>query len=250
MKAAITFLIILSIHTASTFPRCGRPRFFTGELERSFKLFMDVLGYKPRRDFNRAHVVPWEAINKNFFEKDPSFSLFIWTAKVDDLIHDLHFIDDEWFGNKILQNAPQEWAKYISQNNNNEKKCKGYLGKIDESQIQQIVATNKLTKKMNDLCRCLFSAPANIRPGYIATNNLIGSFFDPLTTSKPTKNKVIKCNDITGRSQELAKKYNLFSLQYKRQYRGGGIATSDQSPKVPSKKKSLQKQKLFTMIQC
>lgn len=151
---------------------------------------MDVLGYKPRRDFNKAHVVPWEAINKNFFEKDPSFSLFIQTAKVDDLIHDLHFIDDEWFGNKILQNAPQECAKYISQNNNNEKKCKGYLGKIDESQIQQIVATNQLTKKMNDLCRCLFSAPANIRPGYNATNNLIGSFFDPLTTSKPTKTKL------------------------------------------------------------
>ena len=93
-------------------------------------------------------------------------------------------------------------------------------------------ATNKPTQIMNDPCKCLFSAPANIRPGYKITNNLLGSFFDLLTTSKPTKNKVVKCNNITERSKTIAEEYKLPFLQDKKQYRDEGIVTSDQLPKV------------------
>ena len=229
------FVIILSIHTASTFPQCSRPKGFTRELQGSYATFMNILGYKGRRDFSKAHVVPWKTIKAKIYAQDPSVSLLDWTAEVNNLIQNLHYIDDEWFGNKKLQVSSEKWGKYIRRNGANGRKCTEHLGKIDRAQINEMEATNKPTQIMNDLCKCLFSAPANIRPGYKITNNLLGSFFDPLTTSKPTKTKVVKCNDITERSMTIAKKYKLPFLQYKKQYGGGGIVTSDQLPKVWSR---------------
>ena len=238
MKTTMFFVVILSIHTASTFPQCGRPRSFTGELQYSYAILMNILGYTGTgsHKFNRAHVVPWEKIKEKVYAKDPSVSYSRWTNDVDFLIQDLHVIDPEWFGNKKLQGSPQERVKYRRRNDANKRNCKGDLGKIDRTQIHQMQTTNKPTQEMNDLCKCLFSAPANIRPGYKVTNNLVGSYFDPLTTSKPTKNDVVTCNDITRRSKTIAKNYKLRFLQYKRQYRGEGIVTSDQAPKVTSRK--------------
>ena len=235
MKTTMFFVIILSIHTASAFPQCSRPQRITGELKYSYAMFMNILGYKGRRDFSKAHVVPWKTIKAKICAQDPSVSPFVWTAEVNNLIQDLHSIDDEWFGNKKLQGSSEKWGEYIRRNDANERKCTEHLGKIDRAQINEMETTNKPTQKMNDLCKCLFSAPANIRPGYKITKNLLGSFFDPLTTSKPTKNKVVKCNDVTERSKTIAKEYKLPFLQYKKQYGGGGIVTSDQLPKVSSR---------------
>ena len=195
---------------------------------------MNILGCtgKGSHNFNRAHVVPWEKIKAKIYAKDPSVSYSHWTNDVDFLIKDLHVIDPEWFGNKKLQGSPQELAEYQRRNDANKRNCRGDLGKIDTTQIHQMQTTNQPTQEINDLCKCLFSAPANIRPGYKVTNNLVGSYFDPLTTSKPTKNDVVTCNDITTRSKTIAKSYELHFLEYEKQYRGGGIVTSDQAPKV------------------
>lgn len=228
MKAAISFVIILSIHTALTFPQCDRPDSFTGALEKSYEIFKNILGYKNSRDFSRAHVVPWEKIKAKIFEMDPSVSFAPWKTEVTKLIEDLHDIDYEWFGNKELQKDQEEWVKYGFKNDNNKKRCEDYLERIDETQIQSIIIDGKIKGEMKSLCKCLFSAPANIRPGYETTNNLVGSCIDPLTISKPKSGKVIKCSDITDRSKSNAKKYGLHFRQYKNQYTGRGIATSDQ----------------------
>ena len=113
-------------------------------------------------------------------------------------------------------------------NDGNKRKCEICLKEI----IQIMKTTNDVTQVMNDLCECLFSAPANIRPGYRITNNWVGSHIDPLTTSKPEEGEVIECSDITQNSKTIAKKYKLLFLQYNDQYTGGGIITSDQSPKA------------------
>ena len=231
MKTAISFVIILSVHTASTFPRCDRPNGFTEALEHTYKMFKNILHDASSHGFSRAHVVPWETIRAKIYEKEPSVPLAPWKTDIEELIKDLHTIDHEWFGNKELQKDQKKWKEYELKNNDNKIKCKNYLENIDEKQIQSMKTTNEVTKEMKSLCKCLFSAPANIRPGYITTNNLVGSCIDPLTTSKPKENKVVECSDITDRSKSSAKKYGLHFRQYNNQYTNGGIATSDQLPK-------------------
>ena len=66
--------------------------------------------------------------------------------------------------------------------------------------------TNDMTKEIKSLCKCLFSAPANIKPGY--RKFLVRSYFDPLTTSKPEEEEDIVCSDITQISK---KNINYFS---------------------------------------
>ena len=89
--------------------------------------------------------------------------------------------------------------------------------------------TNDKTKEMKSLCKCLFSVPANV--SYRVSKILVGSYIDPLTTSKPEEEEDIACSNITQISKTLSKKRKLFFLQYSHQYTGGGIVTSDQSPK-------------------
>ena len=232
MKSAISFVIILAVHTAYCFPRCQRPPSFTEELKASYAMFINILGYVGSHDFNKAHVVPWLTIKREIYAQDPLFSYTLWTTEVKKLIDDLHSIDYGWFGNKKLQEAPQKWSEYILKNKRNKRKCEKYLEMIGRKQIRKMKKTNKPTKTMKDLCKCLFSAPAIIRPGYRVTNDLVRSHIDPLTTSKPGREEVIKCSDITERSKTVAKKYNLRFLQYNSHYASGGIATSDQSPKA------------------
>lgn len=238
-------MIILSVYTASAFPECPRPPSYTRELDDSYALHMNILGYVGSTNFNKAHVVPWKTINRNIHALNPSVSLSSWTLKVGELIDDLHIIDHEWFGNKKLQEAPRKWGQYTANNNENVKNCKEYLIKIDRKEIRKMNTNNSPTLVMKNLCQCIFSAPANIKPGYKATNNIVGNHIDPLTTSKPKQEGVIECSDITERSKNIANKYGLFFLQYNNQYAGGGIVSSDQSQKVqewPSKP--------FSTIQC
>ena len=169
---------------------------------------------------------------RKLYAKDPSVSLTLWTDKVNKLIADLHIVDVKWFGNEELKDATRKWKEYKGKNDANMRNCNEYLGKINEKQIQIMKTTNNPAREMNDLCQCIFSAPANIRPGYKATNDLVGSHIDPLTTSKPKQGEVIECSDITDISKAIAKEYNLVFLQYNDEYAGGGIVSSDQSPKA------------------
>ena len=232
MKTEIFFVIILSVDIVSTFPQCPRPPDFTRELKDSYAMFMNILGYVGSRNFDKAHVVPWQTMKRKIYEQDPSVSLPLWTAEVRKLIDNLHFIDNEWFGNKKLQETPRKWREYYEKNKSNKRKCEEYLGKIDRTQIQRMKATNVATRAMRDLCQCIFSAPANIKPGYRDTNNFVGSHIDPLTTSKPEEDEVIECSDITERSKTIAREYDLLFQQYNDQYTGGGIVSSDQLPKA------------------
>ena len=93
--------------------------------------------------------------------------------------------------------------------NDNKIKIKNYLEKIDETQIQSMKITNKMIQEMKGLRKCLFSAPAIIRRGYVIINNLVGSCIDPLTTSKSKEKEVVECSDITDSSKFIAKKYGL-----------------------------------------
>ena len=224
MKTAISFVIILSVHTATTFPQCKRPKGFTRELRDSHKIFMEILGYEKADpyQFNKAHVVPWKTIG----EKISGKTLDIWKTNIEELIEDLHTIDDEWYGNKELRTIPEKRREYELKNDGNKRNCQNYLEKI--LQIQLMKTINDMTKEMKDLCKCLFSAPANIRPGYRVTNSLVGSYIDPLTTSRPGENKVVMCSDITQNSKTLAKKYDIDFLQL-----DGGIVTSDQLRNTP-----------------
>ena len=104
---------------------------------------------------------------------------------------------------------------------------------------------NNLTLVMKDLRQCIFSAPANIKPGYKVTNNIVGNHIDPLNTSKPKQDEMIECGDITERSKTIANKCGLFFLQYNNEYAGRGVVSLDQSQNVqewPSKP--------FSTIQC
>ena len=95
---------------------------------------------------------------------------------------------------------------------------------------------NNLTLVMKDLRQCIFSAPANIKPGYKVTNNIVGNHIDPLNTSKPKQDEMI---------ESIANKCGLFFLQYNNQYAGRGVVSLDQSQNVqewPSKP--------FSTIQC
>ena len=193
---------------------------------------MNILGYLDSHNVDKAHIVPWQTIKRKIYERDPSDSLPLWSAEVRKLIDNLHLIDNRWFGNKKLQEAPRKWKEYYENNKENKRKCEQYLEKIDKTQIQRMKTTNAATRAMRDLCQCIFSAPANIKPGYKDTNNFIGSYIDPLTTSKPKQDEVIECSDITERSTAIAEEYNLLFLKYNDHYAGGGIVSSDQLPKV------------------
>ena len=57
MVTAIFFVIILSVHTASTFPQCDRPKHFTRELERSYEMFKNILRDASSHGFSRARFV-------------------------------------------------------------------------------------------------------------------------------------------------------------------------------------------------
>ena len=147
MKTAISFVIILSVHTASTFPQCDRPNGFTGALEHTYKMFKNFLHDASGHGFSRAHVVPWETIRAKIYEKEPSVPLAPWKTDIEELIKDLHTIDHEWFGNKELQKDQKIWEEYKLKNNDNKIKCKNYLENIDETQIQSMKTTIKRQKK-------------------------------------------------------------------------------------------------------
>ena len=77
MKSSGPFVIILSVHTASTFPQRDRWNDFTRELTDSYIIFMNVSDYKDAgcRLFNKACVIQWKTIRAKISEKDPSVSL-------------------------------------------------------------------------------------------------------------------------------------------------------------------------------
>ena len=107
MKTMISFVIILSVYTASTFSESCRPSSFTRKLDDSYALHVNILGYVGSSNFNKDHIGPWQTIRRNIYALDPSVSLSCWTLKVGELIvDDLRIIDDEWFGNEKLQEAP------------------------------------------------------------------------------------------------------------------------------------------------
>ena len=192
---------------------------------------MNVLDYARvgSNYFNKTHVVPSNTIKAKIYEKNLSVSFASWKTKVEDLIEDLHLIDDEWFGNKEFPRKPQQQRTFRLINNDNKINYESYLEKINRKQILKMKSINRPSQEMKDLCQCLFNAPANIKPGYKVTNNLIGSHIDPLTTSKSEKEKVRKCSDITKKSKTIAEKYKLLFLRYSNQYAG---ITSDQVAKA------------------
>ena len=77
IKTAISFVIILSLHTAPTFPQCDCPKDFTGELQDSYAIFMNASNYKDAgpHKFDKAHIVLWTTTRAKISEKDPSVSL-------------------------------------------------------------------------------------------------------------------------------------------------------------------------------
>ena len=66
---------------------------------------MNVSDYKDAgpHKFDKAHVVLWTTIRAKISEKDPSASLDTGKTDIEELIQDLHPIDDKWFGNKELR---------------------------------------------------------------------------------------------------------------------------------------------------
>ena len=112
MKNAISFVIILLVHTASASCQRDRPAEFTEELTRSYEILIDCKDFKNKDQFNKAYVVPWKTIRAKIQENNPSVPLVAWGTDIKNLIEDLHTTDHQWFGNKKLKENSIEWGKY------------------------------------------------------------------------------------------------------------------------------------------
>lgn len=180
--------------------------------------------------FQKCHVIPFTFIRRkvcNRFDNRSDSKIFEnfvqnWQIDLSTLNDKLHAIDNEWYDFVRLQkNFPNVMKTYIIENTNNKKKCKDLITATAPS-----LADETFAKNVWSIVTCMNDAPANLRPGYAATNQRIGEYFDPMLNQRVAKGRKIVRTDLTKSSIAIKEYLETKGRCYKK---NGGIISSDQA---------------------